>query len=75
MMTAEDPETELPVIFKLLNMIYKEKSTRSLDFWKIMEVQAINRYEHELMTKNNMKLKENVSIVLTRIYNTTHWTS
>lgn len=38
MMTAEDPETELPVIFKLLNMIYKEKSTRSLDFWKIMEV-------------------------------------
>lgn len=75
MMTAVDPETELPVIFKLLNMIYKEKSTRSLDFWKIMEVQAINRYEHELMTKNNMKLKENVSIVLTRIYNTTHWTS
>lgn len=75
MMTAEDPETELPVIFKLLNMIYKEKCTRSLDFWKIMEVQAINRYEHELMTKNNMKLKENVSIVLTRIYNTTHWTS
>lgn len=75
MMTAEDPETELPVIFKLLNMIYKEKSTRSLDFWKIMEVQAINRYEHELMTKNNMKLKENVSIILTRIYNTTHWTS
>lgn len=38
MMTAVDPETELPVIFKLLNMIYKEKSTRSLDFWKIMEV-------------------------------------
>jgi len=37
-MTVEDPETELPVIFKLLNMIYKEKSIISLDFWKIMEV-------------------------------------